>query len=434
MFETSQASGPAASPISRADAPVSKPVSAPLTPSQIAIVKSTAPLLKEHGEEIATLFYGNMLKAHPELHNIFNQTGQLTGAQPRALAGAVFAYASYVDDLGRLQALVERIAHKHVSLTVQADQYAIVGKHLIDAVATVLGDAVTPDVADAWTAAYAALADIFIDREKELYTAHERWTGWRPFKIQKKVVESAEITSFYLVPEDGKALPLFKPGQYISLHLFIPQLGYMQPRQYSLSDAPRSDYYRISVKKESGKVTSLPGLVSNLLHENYKESDVVELTHPTGDFLDDSDPSETAPLVLISAGVGITPMISILNNAVSAGSQRPVSWIHGTHSSELQAFGSHVQTIGAEHPNVQATIFRSTVAAAKSKGVDYHFDGRVDLNKVDQARCLFLDNTAAEYYICGPTAFMQSMQRFLIDAAVDQGRIHMEVFGVGDGK
>jgi nitric oxide dioxygenase len=432
MFESQDVAGTAL-PADRAAPPAPEPVSAPLTPSQLAIVKSTAPILKEHGEQITSLFYRNMLEAHPELHNIFNQTGQVTGAQPRALAGAVFAYASYVDDLGKLQALVERIAHKHVSLTVQPEQYAIVGKYLIEAVAAVLGDAVTPEVADAWTAAYGALADIFINREKAIYAAHEDWTGWRRFTIQRKVPESTEITSFYLVPEDGKALPLFKPGQYISLRLFVSKLGYMQPRQYSLSDAPGTGYYRISVKKEAGKATSLPGWISNELHEKYKEGDVVELTHPTGDFFVDSDPNEVTPIALISAGVGVTPMISILNSAVSAGSKRPICWIQGARNSELQAFGEHLQAICIKHPNVQATIFRSTAASSDSEDDGHHFIGRVNLAKVDRDR-LFLDSREAQYYICGPTAFMKDMQGSLIDSGVSSTRIHMEVFGVGDGK
>ncbi|ETS80941.1 hypothetical protein PFICI_08470 [Pestalotiopsis fici W106-1] len=431
MFEASKPLATTTSPVERAAPPT--PVSAPLTPSQLAIVKSTAPVLKEKGEEITTLFYKNMIGAHPELHNIFNQTGQTTGAQPRALAGAVFSYASHVDDLGRLRALVERIAHKHVSLMVQPEQYEIVGKYLIEAVATVLGDAVTAEVADAWTAAYGALADVFIHREKDIYAGHDDWKGWRPFKIQKKVPETPQITSFYLVPKDGKALPSFQPGQYISLRLFVPEFGYMQPRQYSLSDAHQSGCYRISVKKESGKAPTLPGWISNALHNKYKEGDIVELTHPTGDFFVSIGPSETTPIVLISAGVGVTPMMSILNSAVSAGSRRPIAWIQGAHSTELQPFGDYVQEICTNHHNVQASIFRTISAPSLSEHPNHYFEGHVDLGRIDRSR-LFLDTNDAEYYICGPTDFMNSMQKYLALNEVDASRIHMEVFSVGDGK
>lgn len=416
---------------------------AALTPSQIAIVKSTAPVLKEHGEAITTLFYNNMLQAHPELHNIFNKTSQKTGAQPRALAAAVFAYASYVDDLAKLSAAVERIAHKHVSLTVQPEQYAIVGKYLIEAVATVLGDAVTAEVAEAWTVAYNALAHVFIGREKQMYAANEEWEGWRRFKIEKKVPESKEITSFYLKPGDGQALPLFLPGQYISLRMSIPELGHMQPRQYSLSEAPGKDYYRISVKKEAGKAAGMPGLISNMLHDKYNEGDVVEITHPAGEFFVDvkdffvddiKSRDNLTPIVLISAGVGITPMVSILNSLVAAGSTRPVSWIHGTHSSEVQAFRHHIRDVYLKLPNVDATVFKNEIREGEVQGVDYHFNGRIDLDKVDREKGLFLGNGRAEYYVCGPAGFMKDIRNYLTGAGVGNHRTHLEVFGVGDGE
>ncbi|KAI1272117.1 globin-like protein [Xylaria sp. FL0933] len=403
-------------------------VAAPLTPSQIAVVKATAPVLKEHGLTITSLFYKNMLDANPDLHNIFNEANQVGGAQPRALAGAVFAYATYVDDLEKLTAAVERIAHKHASLNVQPEQYPIVGKHLLEAVATVLGDACTPEIAEAWTAAYAALADIFINREQQIYKAFENWSGWRRFKIQKKIAESSEITSFYLAPEDGVALPTYLPGQYISLQLYIPKLGLRQPRQYSLSDAPSSHCYRISVKKESGKQVSMPGLISNMLHDDFKEGDIVELTHPTGEFFVRIE--EETPIVLISAGVGITPMISILNSAVAAASPRKISLIHGAHGSEVRAFADALKD-AAEKPNIQAITFLSTLKAGEVQGVDYDFEGRVNLDKVGVER-LFTDDTTADYYACGPTSFMTDVQQYLLDHGVSQDRIHLEIFGVGN--
>ncbi|KAI0401724.1 flavohemo protein [Xylaria palmicola] len=415
-------------PITQCSSRQGTTMAAPLTPSQIAVVKSTAPVLKEHGETITSLFYKNMIDANPVLRNIFNEANQIGGAQPRALAAAVFAYAAYIDDLGKLSAAVERIAQKHVSLNVQPEQYAIVGKHLLEAVATVLGDACTPEIAEAWTAAYAVLADIFINREHQLYVAFENWTGWRRFKIQKKVPESKEITSFYLVPEDGVALPKYSPGQYISLQLYVPKLGIRQPRQYSLSDAPASDHYRISVKKEAGKNIEIPGMISNMLHNDFKEGDVVELTHPAGEFFVNIE--EETPLVLISAGVGITPMMSILNSAVAAGTSRKISLVHGAHSSEVRAFSDTLKH-ATEKPNVQALAFLSTLREGEAQGVDYDFEGRVNLEKVDPER-LFTDDATAQYYICGPTSFMTDVQKYLLGRGVSEDRIHLEIFGVGN--
>ncbi|KAI1497899.1 flavohemo protein [Biscogniauxia marginata] len=407
-------------------------MAAPLTPSQIATVKATAPTLKEHGTAITTLFYDNIISDVPELKNVFNLTNQATGAQPRALAAAVLAYATYVDDLAQLKAAVETIARKHASLNIQAEHYPLVGKYLLDAVAKVLGDACTPEIAEAWTAAYAALADIFINREKQIYAAHENWKGWRRFKIQKKVPEATEITSFYLVPEDGSKLPVYLPGQYISLRAQIPQLGHLQPRQYSLSDAPNSDHYRISVKKEKGQQLGTPGLISNLLHENYEEGDVLEVTHPTGEFFVDPKEDKKTPIVLISAGVGITPMIAIVNSAVATGSSRPISLLYGAHSSEVQAFKETIMDACGKHINIKAKIFLTTTREQDIHGVDYHFSGRMDLGKVDQQGDLFIGDANTHYYVSGPSSFMKDTRKFLTDAGVGVKRVHLEVFGTGN--
>lgn len=408
----------------------SEPVPAILTPVQIAIVKSTAPLLGEHGLEITSLFYTNLITAHPELKNMFNHTNQVNGAQPRALASAVFAYANYVDDLAKLSDAVAKIAHKHASLMVQPDQYAIVGKHLIDSVATVLGDAFTAEMAEAWTAAYGALADIFINAEKELYASWGEWNGWRRFQIQKKVVESSEISSFCLAPVDNKPLPPFQPGQYASLRIFVPAIGYMQPRQYSLSDAPDSASYRISVKKETNKNTGVAGLVSNRLHADFREGDVVEMTHPTGTFKHDG--RREAPIVLISAGVGVTPMVSILNSLVAAGSTVPISWLHGAHSTEVRAFAAHIRKTCATHPNIRATFFNSAIKKDELEGVDYDVVGRMNLGKLDRVQQLFLDSSSTVYYVCGPASFMCDVRNFLVQAGVGSERIYQEIFGTGN--
>ena len=203
-----------------------------LTPAQVAIVKSTAPALKEHGVDITALFYSNMLKAHPELNDIFSEVSQTTRRQPRALAASVVAYATYIDDLGKLGPAVERIAHKHASVHVEPAHYDVVAKYLTNAIIQVVGaDVLTGALYDAWIAAYWNLAYVFIDREHALYK-EAGWVGWRDFVVEKKVQESDEVTSFYLRPKDGKALPPYRPGQYISVQRFVPQLGVTQNRQY----------------------------------------------------------------------------------------------------------------------------------------------------------------------------------------------------------
>lgn len=422
---------------------------ATLTPSQIATVKATAPVLKVHGTEIATVFYSNLLAANPALKNIFSLTSQTTGRQPRALAGAVLAYATYIDDLPKLHAAVEVIAHKHASLQVSAEQYAVVGKFLLEAIGQVLGDAATPEIVDAWTAAYGVLAQVFIGREAEMYEVQRShgWEGWRKFRIARKVAETADgnVASFYLEPADGGRLPAYLPGQYVSLQVFVPELGHLQSRQYSLSDTPEplGAYYRISVKREPGEVLDHPGLISNLLHDRYGVGDGVELSHPQGEFfVDPADKTKAGvPAVLVSAGVGATPMMAIVKALASsspadgqppASLKRPVSWIQGARSSRTLPFANAVRDICAAHENVSANVFLTTVDDKDKIGVDYHFgQTRIDLERLDAEKDLFLGDARAEYFICGPELFMIQTKKALVDKGVAEDRIRLEVFATG---
>ncbi|KAH8906693.1 globin-like protein [Coniochaeta sp. PMI_546] len=422
-------------------------MAASLTPEQIAIVKATAPVLKEHGTTITTVFYNNLLNANPELKNIFSITSQTTGRQPRALAGAVLAYATYIDDLPKLRNAVELIAHKHASLQVSAPQYAVVGQFLIQAIGQVLGDAATPEIVDAWTSAYGVLADVFIHREAELYEVQKahHWVGWRKFRIARKVAETEHITSFYLEPSDdddaAAPLPTYLPGQYVSLQVFVPELGFLQSRQYSLSDAPSKQgrHYRISVKKEPGEVVDHPGLISNLLHNKYQVGDEVELSHPQGEFfVDPSDKTkEGAPAVLISAGVGATPMMSILRALAPEAPEkpavkRPVSWIQGSRSSRTHPFADAVRDVCRDNEHVHANVFLTSVGDEDKAGVDYHFgETRIDLEKLDAERDLYLSDKRAEYFVCGPRLFMIQTQKALMSRGVEEERIHLEVFETG---
>lgn len=186
-----------------------------LTPEQIATVKATVPALEVHGVAITTIFYENLLKANPELNNIFNHANQVHLEQPKALAAAVYAYAKNIENLEALLPTVRLIAGKHASLHVQPEHYPIVGKHLLEAIQEVLGEAATPEIISAWAAAYGVLANVFIETEKALYATNGNWTDFEEFTIAKIVKESDEISSFYLQPVQSQLLPLpkFLPGQ-----------------------------------------------------------------------------------------------------------------------------------------------------------------------------------------------------------------------------
>jgi hemoglobin-like flavoprotein len=186
-----------------------------LTEEQKHLIKASAPALEKHGLDITRSFYGSMLEENPSLKDIFNERNQFDLAQPRALAGAVYAYAANIDNLTPLLPTVELIANQHASLYVRPEQYNIVGTYLLQAIQQVLGEAVTPELLSAWEAAYWQLAKILIEREDQLYRETPGATDWMDFKVAKKVRESEEITSFYFEPVDAsqKPLPAFLPGQ-----------------------------------------------------------------------------------------------------------------------------------------------------------------------------------------------------------------------------
>lgn len=394
-----------------------------------ALVKATAPVLKTHGEALTRHFYARMFKGNPELKQIFNQGHQMAGRQQQALAAAVAAYAEHIDDPSVLLPVLERVAHKHVSLGVRAEHYAIVGRHLLASIREVLGEAATGELVDAWAAAYGQLADLLIDMEARLYAASAAreggWTGWRAFRVAEKTPESAEITSFYLEPADGGPVPAFLPGQYVSVRLFVPALGIMQPRQYSLSDAPGAGRLRISVKREPAGEKRPVGMVSNLLHERIQPGDVIDVAPPQGEFT--LDLSRDTPVVLISGGVGLTPMVSMLNAVERHQPGREVRFVHACREASAHAMRDHVNAVAARRPNVRRKVFYERVGQGDRQGVDYDHVGRIDLHAI-RDEVLLPD---ADYYLCGPLPFMQAQRRSLVELGVAPGRIHVEAFGTG---
>ena len=303
-----------------------------LSQKTIEIVKSTAPVLEVKGQEITSCFYKLLFTNHPELLNIFNHANQSKGRQQTALANTVYAAAKYIDQLEVLIPAVKQIAHKHRSLAIKPEHYPIVGKYLLEAIKEVLGEAATDEIITAWGEAYGEIANVFISVEKAMYTeAQEQEGGWIDFKefvVADKKEESSIITSFYLKPKDHGKVPSFTPGQYITIQVSIPGEEYTLNRQYSLSDAPGKDYFRISVKKEAE--CNPKGKVSNYLHDEINVGDTIKVSAPAGDFVMENN--ESAPIALISGGVGITPMVSMLNTLADQGSKKKwhLFMLHGT--------------------------------------------------------------------------------------------------------
>lgn len=388
-----------------------------LTSAQREIIKATIPLLETGGEALTTHFYRIMLDGHPEVRPLFNQAHQANGAQPRALANGVLMYARNIDRLENLGPLAAQIINKHVALQILPEHYPVVGGCLLQAIREVLGvDIATDEVIAAWGAAYQQLADILIEGERDAYdtiaTTPGGWRGARAFQVIRKVVESSEITSFYLAPVDGKAVISHKPGQYIGLRLMVN--GQEIRRNYSLSATANGSTYRISVKREPG------GLASNYLHGMVEEGSVVDLFPPSGNFtLNESD----KPLVLISGGVGITPTLTMAQAALEKGN-RPVVFIHYARSTEVQAFNDKLQEWRITYPQFKAHVVHAQESDSKDNVPD-----AVGYPVVEHLRAWLPSAYDLDVYFLGPKPFMAFMKRTLLELGVPEEQARYEFFG-----
>ncbi|XXM70689.1 NO-inducible flavohemoprotein [Lysinibacillus sphaericus] len=392
-----------------------------LSQKTIDIVKSTAPVLEVKGTEITSVFYKNMFASHPELLDIFNHANQKRGRQQTALANTVYAAAKHIDQLEALLPVVKQIAHKHRSLGIKPEHYPIVGEHLLGAIKEVLGDAATDEIIGAWADAYGVIAGVFIDVEEQMYVeAESREAGFRdfkPFVVAKKVKESDVITSFYLKPQDGEKVPSYNPGQYISVRVTIPGQKNTHIRQYSLSSAYNEEYFRISVKKEAEAAPN--GIVSVFLHEKVQEGSVVEVSAPAGDFFLNQENKE-GKVALISGGVGITPMMSMLETIAEATPERPAAFIHASKNEGVQAFRNDIDGLMDKLENGKACYILENPADVSF----CHFSGYVNKEILSS----YVDS-GTECYVCGPAPFMKAVIMTLKEIGLPEDKINFEFFG-----
>lgn len=378
-------------------------------------IDASVPVLREHGLTITRTFYHNVFTELPALTNLFNMGNQANGAQQQSLASAVFAYAANIGNPDALGPVVNRIVHKHVSVGIRAEHYPIVGRHLLGAIREVLGEAATPELLEAWGEAYNSLAKVLIDAEAKLYADAGIEPGQtRAMRVTEVLRQSDDVVSIRFVAADGTALPAFKPGQYVSVAVTFDD-GRRQLRQYSLSDAPNGESMRISVKREPGDGTPA-GQVSNWIHENVKAGGELQVSHPFGDFVPDTESNE--PLVLLSAGVGITPMVSALKRIAQVNPQRHVIFGYAGRDAAHHPHQDDVAQARKAMPNLVVATFYENGAAAGAKA------GRMEVGQLPS-----WPKQEADVYLCGPLPFMQAQWKGLIEAGVPVARLHREVFG-----
>jgi nitric oxide dioxygenase len=389
-----------------------------LSPASLAIVRETLPAVGAAVPEITTVFYGKLFADHPALlSDLFNRGNQATGAQQQALAGSIARFATMVvnnpgQDPGPMLA---RVAHKHASLGITADQYKIVHTYLFAAIADVLGAAVTPEVAVAWDELYWLMARTLIGLEAGLYqhAGLEPGPSWQPWEVLARHEETVDVVSFVLRPKGDHPIPGFRPGQYVSVAVTLPD-GARQIRQYNLSSTPQSTVRRITAKRVRDGVGP-DGEVSNWLHANVAVGDVLTLSNPYGHVVVDSSDS---PLLLASAGIGCTPIISILDDLVATSSTRAVIVVHADRSLADHALRSHMDRSVSQLPNARAYIWYEQ----PHQGWPSEYTGRSDLRDLDLPADL-------QAYVCGPVPFIDSIRQQLLDRGLSLTRIRHELFG-----
>jgi nitric oxide dioxygenase len=386
-----------------------------LSATSAETIRATLPAVGGAIGEITTSFYARLFDAHPELlRDLFNRGNQANGSQQQALAGAIAGFAAALVEHPDVspEAMLARIAHKHASLGITRDQYRVVHTHLFAAIAEVLGDALTEEVAAAWDEVYWLMARALITLEAQLYLDAGTPTGntWRDYRVVGRRPETDNVITYLLRPTDDLPLPTFLPGQYVSVQVELPD-GARQIRQYSLSGL-HTDALQFTVKR----VTGAPdGEVSGHLHEHVHEGDTLRISAPFGDVtLDDDD----NPVLLVSAGIGCTPLIGMLSRLADLDSPRQVVAVHADRAPSTHAFRDDLEQLVGKLSNASAHVWY------EQPEVDWPAErtGLVDLSAVPVP-----PNTTA--YLCGPLPFLRAVHGQLLDLGVAAANIHYEVFG-----
>jgi len=390
-----------------------------LSKSTISILKACHPLLKENREKIGKTFYDSLFRENPQLKNVFNMTHQRSGPngtpgpQMMALADSLVAYTGNCDKLENLGPLVERVSNKHVSLGVLPEHYPVVGVTLLGALEEVLGKEVfNEDIKSAVAEGYFFLADIFIAKEEGMKKDKENmaggWRGWRKLTLVDKVQETAIHTSFYFAPETGGKLMDYQPGQYLSISLpNIPGQENTHIRNYSISDAPGKDMYRITVKKEHD------GVASSFLHDYAAVGQVFDISVPCGDFVLTDD---VHSIVYLGAGVGITPLLSMMK--VSAMKKQKSTLIYRAQDISSHPFRGEIEELLSSGTNCKAHwLYESN----EDQDPSARFTEE-NLKKL-------IPDKGSRVYICGPPGFIQDSVKHLKQLGISTESIIYEYFG-----
>lgn len=381
-----------------------------LSPQSHPLIEATLPLVGERLPAIATGFYGRMFAAHPELFDgLFSRSNQKSGVQQQALAGSIAAFATHLvkDPLSAPEIMLSRIAHKHVSLGILPEQYDVVYSYLFESIAAELSDVITAEIAAAWTEVYWLMAHALIKQEKGLYAAAASDKPLAPWIVTGKDPAGSDAVTFTLVPADDTPASESRPGQYVGVTVRMPD-GIHQVRQYSLSAGTDTATRVFTVRLDND------GEVSPVLHRDVQIGDTLILSNPCGDIT--LAPGD-GPLVFASAGIGCTPLASILRSLAETGSAREVLVLHAESTMERWALREQMRADVAILDAAELELWLETPSAQ-----DTAHPGFMSLDAVT-----IPDD--ATVYLCGPLPFMRALRAQALAAGVPAARIHYEVFG-----
>lgn len=422
-----------------------------MLPAQIKIIKDTIPILEKGGEGLVKHFYGLLMK-HDNVRPLFNQTHQRSGAQPRALANSILCYARNIDTLENLGPLAAQIVNKHVAFQIMPDHYPIVGTCLLRSIREVLGEATaTDEVLQAWGAAYLQLADILIAAEADAYAAIAAapggWSGRRRFRVASKTAANAagDVVTFELAPVDGGPVLRAKPGQYLTIVAdSVPGQPDSVRRNYSLSRSADGSSYCITVKRLNG------GALSGWLHDSVAVGDELDIFPPAGEFVLETPAAASSGcpftgagatsgsprgLLLVSAGVGITPTMAMLEAATAPSAPaRQTCFMHYTQDARTHAFADRVAAIaneaaGASRNGSNVSLFTAYTAPDATSTAGATATGRINAEHIAAAIAAAGGADNVDVYVLGPTGFMKTARELLFAAGVPQANVKHEFFG-----
>jgi uncharacterized protein len=252
------------------------------------------------------------------------------------------------------------------------------------------------------------------------------WTGWRPFRVAAIVDEARDVKSFYFMPADGRPLSDFAPGQYLTFRLRLAANDAPLVRCYSLSDRPRQDYFRTTIKRiaaSGGRIGAPPGRASSFLQDSVRVGDVLEVRAPAGTFF--IDPLSTEPIVLIGAGIGITPLVGMLEAALHAGRGREIYALFGFRNSAEHPFKERLEKLAAQHDKLHLHVSYSAPRPTDQLHKDYAHCGRLTMDRLREV----LPSNNFQFYVCGPGPMMESLVPALWAWGVPESHVHFEAFG-----